>query len=324
MLLDTESFSPGLRFTEWRRTIEELAGMDAEVVTPGESTFRSSMRRRDLGPLTILEFDVEPYQVRLAAKLGSAPQERLVLWLSIDGTGWVEQGGVTTELDPSILCVYGADRPRTFAFTTPSRGIALLLPLDPVRRALQGWELALPLNIDCTRGVGAMLADVVRSVARHADDLGEDMASGLSDLLVGFLVSVVSVLPDSLRTMPSRLEVFHKARIKRFVREHLRDQALDVDMVSQAVGLSTRYIHKLFSSEPERLMKWVWAERIEGACKEIEKTALRRKAISQIAFSWGFSGPAHFSRSFRNRYGVSPVEYRSRAGVRSKASSDVE
>jgi AraC-like DNA-binding protein len=324
MLLDTESFSPELRFTEWRRTIEELAGMDAEVVAPGESSFRSRMRRRDLGPLTILEFDVEPYQVRLAAKQGSSPQERLVLWLSIDGTGWMEQGGVTTNLDPSILCVYGADRPRTFAFTTPSRGVALLLPLDPVRQALLGWELALPLNIDCTSGVGALLADLVRSVARHADDLGEDMASSLSDMLVGLLASVVSVLPDSLCMMPSRLELFHKARIKRFVRGHLRDPALDVDMVSQAVGLSTRYVHKLFSSEPERLMKWVWAERIEGACKEIEKTALRRKAISQIAFSWGFSGPAHFSRSFRNRYGVSPVEYRSRAGVRSKASSDAE
>jgi AraC-like DNA-binding protein len=324
MLLDTESFSPELRFTEWRRTIEEIAGMDAEVVAPGESSFRSRMRHRDLGLLTILEFDVEPYQVRLAAKPGSVPQERLVLWLSIDGSGWMEQGGVTTTLDPSILCVYGADRPRTFAFTTPSRGVALLLPLDPVRQVLLGWELALPLQIDCTHGVGAVLADVVRSIARQSDDLGEDMASGLSDMLVGLLASVVSVLPDSLRMMPSRLELFHKARIKRFVREHLRDPALDVDMVSQAVGLSTRYIHKLFSNEPERLMKWVWAERIEGACKEIEKTALRRKAISQIAFSWGFSGPAHFSRSFRNRYGVSPVEYRSRAGVRAKASSDVE
>jgi AraC-like DNA-binding protein len=132
------------------------------------------------------------------------------------------------------------------------------------------------------------------------------------------------MLPDSLRMMPSRLELFHKARIKRFVHEHLRDPGLDVEMVSRAVDLSTRYIHKLFSSEPEPLMKWVWGERIEGACKEIEQTALRRKAISQIGFSWGFSGPAHFSRSFRNRYGVSPVEYRSRAGVRSKASSSGE
>jgi AraC-like DNA-binding protein len=298
--------------------------MDAEVVAPDESSFRSSIRQRNLGPLTILEFDVEPYQVRLAQKLGSVPRDRLVLWLSVDGAGWMEQGGVTTNFDPSILCVYGADRPRTFAFTTPSRGVALVLPLDPVRQVLLGWELALPLNIDCTRGVGAVLADVVRSVARHADDLGEDMASGLSDMLVGLLASVVSALPSSLRMMPSRLELFHKARIKRFVHEHLRDPALDVDMVSRAVGLSTRYIHKLFSSEPDPLMKWVWAERIEGACKEIEKTALRRKAISQIAFSWGFSGPAHFSRSFRNRYGASPIEYRSRAGVRSKASSGAE
>jgi AraC family transcriptional activator of tynA and feaB len=324
MQLNSESFSPGLRFTEWRRRLEEIAGMDAEVVAPGESSFRSSIRQRNLGPLTILAFDVEPYQVRLAQKLGSAPRESLVLWLSIDGAGWVEQGGVTTKLDPTVLCVYGANRPRTFAFTTPSRGVAVLLPLNAVRQALQGWELALPLSIDCTHGAGAVLADVVRSIARHADDLGEDTGSGLSDVVVDLLASVVSALPGSLRMMPSRLELFHKARIKSFVREHLRDPGLDVDMVSRAVGLSTRYIHKLFSSEPEPLMKWVWAERIEGARKEIAQTALRRKAISQIGFSWGFSGAAHFSRSFRNRYGVSPLEYRSRAEVRSKASSDGE
>ena len=105
------------------------------------------------------------------------------------------------------------------------------------------------------------------------------------------------------------------------MREHLRDPGLDVEMVSRAVGLSTRYIHKLFSSEPEPLMKWVWSQRIEGACKEIENTPLRRKAISQIGFSWGFSGPAHFSRSFRRRYGASPIEYRGRAGVGVKSSS---
>jgi len=324
MQLNSESFSTGLRFTEWRRRIEEIAGMDAEVVAPGESSFRSSVRQRNLGPLTILEFDVEPYQVRLAQKLGSTPRERLVLWLSIDGAGWVEQGGVTSKLDPTIICMYGANRPRTFAFTTPSRGIALLLPLDAVRQALQGWELALPLNVDCTRGAGALLADIVRSVARHADDLDEDAGSGLSNVLIGLLASVVSALPDSLRMMPSRLELFHKARIRRFVREHLRDPGLDVDMVSRAVGLSTRYIHKLFSSEPEPLMKWVWVERIEGARKEIEATASRRKAISQIGFSWGFSGPAHFSRSFRNRYGVAPIEYRLRAEFRAKASSDAD
>jgi AraC-like DNA-binding protein len=323
--LDGEPSSPDLRVGAWRRRIEEIAGMEAELVAPGGPGFRSSVRHRNLGPLTILEFDVEPYQVRLASKLGSVPQEeRLVLWVSIDGAGWVEQGGVTTKLDSTILCVYGANRPRTFAFTTPSRGVGVVLPLEAVRQALQGWELALPLNIDCTHGSGAVLADFVRSVARHADDLGEETGSGLSKVLAGLLASVVTALPEPLRLMPSRLELFHKARIKHFVREHLRDPALDVDMVSRAVGLSTRYIHKLFSSEPEPLMKWVWAERIEGACREIENTPLRRKAIGQIGFSWGFSGPAHFSRSFRKRYGASPIEYRLRAGIRSKGPSDVE
>src|SRR5258706_15365698 len=94
--LDSESFAPGVRFAEWRRAIEELAGVDAQVVGPGESSFKSSVRHRELGRLTILEFDAEPYQVRLASKPGSAPRkERLALWLGIEGIGWMEQGGVT-------------------------------------------------------------------------------------------------------------------------------------------------------------------------------------------------------------------------------------
>jgi hypothetical protein len=222
----------------------------------------------------------------------------------------VEQGGVTTKLDPTILCVYGANRPRTFAFTTPSRGVAVLLPLNAVRQALQGWELALPLSIDCTRGAGAVLADVVRSVARHA--AWARKRGPVCPMFWSACLSVVSLLPDWLRMMPSRLELFHKARIKRFVREYLRDPGLDVDMVSRAVGLSTRYIHKLFSSEPEPLMKWVWAERIEGACKEIEQTAFSA-GISRWLFM-GLQRPRAFQSIIPEPLWLSPVEYRSAPG----------
>jgi AraC-like DNA-binding protein len=33
-------------------------------------------------------------------------------------------------------------------------------------------------------------------------------------------------------------------------------------------------------------------------------------SISEICFRWGFNGSAHFSRSFKERYGVSPRDYR--------------
>jgi len=33
-------------------------------------------------------------------------------------------------------------------------------------------------------------------------------------------------------------------------------------------------------------------------------------SITDIALSWGFASPAHFSRVFRDRYGMSPSEAR--------------
>ena len=39
-----------------------------------------------------------------------------------------------------------------------------------------------------------------------------------------------------------------------------------------------------------------------------------RLSISEICFRWGFNELAHFSRAFRNQYGLSPREYPSRCG----------
>ena len=35
--------------------------------------------------------------------------------------------------------------------------------------------------------------------------------------------------------------------------------------------------------------------------------------MSDIAFSWGFNDAAHFSRSFKEQYGMSPREFRQQA-----------
>jgi len=40
---------------------------------------------------------------------------------------------------------------------------------------------------------------------------------------------------------------------------------------------------------------------------------LRRKSIARIAYGWGFSDMAHFSRCFRRAFGASPREYRQSA-----------
>jgi AraC-like DNA-binding protein len=46
-----------------------------------------------------------------------------------------------------------------------------------------------------------------------------------------------------------------------------------------------------------------------------------RLSISQICFRWGFNDSAHFSRAFRNQFGLSPREHRRAAADSAAAAS---
>jgi AraC-like DNA-binding protein len=43
--------------------------------------------------------------------------------------------------------------------------------------------------------------------------------------------------------------------------------------------------------------------------------ALEQWTVSAIGASWGFTNPAHFSRTFRAAYGSAPLDYRRTASL---------
>jgi AraC-like DNA-binding protein len=56
---------------------------------------------------------------------------------------------------------------------------------------------------------------------------------------------------------------------------------------------------------------WVRTRRLEAAREELARTGAAHRSIAAVAARWGFSNPSHFSRAFRERYGMSPVQWRS-------------
>jgi len=110
-------------------------------------------------------------------------------------------------------------------------------------------------------------------------------------------------------TSSSRMETYHRERIKNFVRANLCNPDLDVRAVAQGVGLSPGHVHRLFSRQDAPLMQWVWTERLRRCYRELANAPAGR-SISSIAYAWGFNDAAHFSRAFRECFGVSPRQLR--------------
>ncbi|WP_144150310.1 AraC family transcriptional regulator [Paraburkholderia sp. BCC1885] len=102
-------------------------------------------------------------------------------------------------------------------------------------------------------------------------------------------------------------------RIERYINERLADSTLDAAKIANDVNLSIGYLNHLFREQGTSLMRYVWQQRIKHAYDLLTKPACRTMPIDEIAWNCGFSSPAHFSRKFKQSYGLNPRAMRTLA-----------
>ena len=56
--------------------------------------------------------------------------------------------------------------------------------------------------------------------------------------------------------------------------------------------------------------EWIRAQRLEGCRRDLARSGRTAPTIAFIAHRWGFGDATHFSRTFREAYGMSPREWR--------------
>ncbi|MCF6252108.1 MAG: helix-turn-helix domain-containing protein [Methylococcaceae bacterium] len=88
------------------------------------------------------------------------------------------------------------------------------------------------------------------------------------------------------------------------------DSNLNPTKISNAIGLSSRYINILLNQEDTSLMRYIWQHRLEKCRNDLLDRIRCGDRISDIAFRWGFNDLSHFSRVFKQKYGHSPKDYR--------------
>ncbi|WP_369265322.1 AraC family transcriptional regulator [Streptomyces sp. R35] len=50
-------------------------------------------------------------------------------------------------------------------------------------------------------------------------------------------------------------------------------------------------------------------QRLEGARSTLASPVGRTRTIGSVARAWGFTDPSHFTRRFKEAYGVTPQEW---------------
>jgi AraC-like DNA-binding protein len=193
-------------------------------------------------------------------------------------------------------------------FRMPERflKLCLLVPIDRFEGLLPDSELHVGAHFkagtNLSKLLGTCLSTLADNVLTSDEEPGDDAVEVALDMLGAALTKNKESLDQSPRT--SLYE-----RIQVFIEKRLHDPALSPSTIARAHSISVRYLHLLFSERGETVGTWVRLRRL-AHCRIALSEIRNDRTITEIALKWGFSDAAHFSRSFKSAFGISPKAFR--------------
>ncbi|MCT7344156.1 transcriptional regulator FeaR [Pseudomonas aeruginosa] len=100
---------------------------------------------------------------------------------------------------------------------------------------------------------------------------------------------------------------------ERLIEQSLREPRLSPDMLAGRLRISVRQLYRLFEEQGDSVCRYILRQRLSRSAADLGNPRLRGESITSIAFKWGFSDSAHFSRAFKKQFEVSPKDYRAGA-----------
>jgi AraC-like DNA-binding protein len=227
--------------------------------------------------------------------------------LLLSGRYRLEQHGRMVCLLPGDMAIYDATQPHYIDCADNFSKLIFAIPRSTLITRFARPDACTALRIDGTQGIGAVTSNFLRTLSANLDQLDQHELATTSESALNLIsLALASIKPTKLKH--SRSQAMTLTRIKGYIAQNLSVSDLDTCMIAQAVGISPRYINVLFAQENQSLMRYVLQQRLDHCYRDIANQKQNGLKISSIAFRWGFNDLSHFSRVFRQRYGMSPRE----------------
>jgi acetamidase/formamidase/AraC-like DNA-binding protein len=144
------------------------------------------------------------------------------------------------------------------------------------------------------------------------------MEASLAELV---LALVSQLAPDGSEASGTATQAALLHRLCQTIERRLDDPELTPARVAQVEGISERYLQKLFEGTGDNFSRYLRERRLQRSAADLANPADGSLSVSEIAYRCGFSDAAHFSRAFRERFGMSPRDFRQQEVERLQATA---
>ena len=213
-------------------------------------------------------------------------------------------GDVPFEMAPGEIQIF--DFSRSFhSVTEDCNVVGVIIPHEAVGyepgRHPAHWSLPV------TSSVGRFLADAFLALRKQMPDIRQHeatmLAQGFCGLLRGILLEEHTEQSDHRQFLAAR-----RLEIRSYVERHLADADLSVERICREFGASRSSIYRDFA-EVGGVKHYITERRLDRIFYQLHCATPSRGLVSELARRWGFEDAGHFSRLFRQRFGVPPSAF---------------
>lgn len=243
----------------------------------------------------------------------SGDGETLHVARHVRGTAAVTHDGAEVLLNAGdiVFC-----EPGTLAFPSPGDGYRVTIFHVPrhlldIEDADLRQVMGVPLR--CADGAGALVSHFLSVLAEesevHRSQTGDRLVANAVEILAVLVTDFLGTGRPDCPDPGTRMAV----RIREYIELHLADLDLSPHSIARAHHISVRYLHKLFQGEGTTVSRLIRRRRLEACRRELGRSPGHGVTVAAVAHRWGFVSPSHFSRAFRDAYGMSPSQWQSTA-----------
>lgn len=296
-------------FDHWKHLVAEsfvpLAAQTADV-----DGFRGRMRSRVLDRMSIVEVTATSHEVhRTPALIARAHERYFKLNLQLEGTGLLVQDNREAVLRPGDLAIYDTSRPYTLTFEEQARMMVVMFPCDALALPADYVGQLAAVRMAGSAGLSGIVGQFIRQLSENLDVLsgpsGSRLAANALDLVSTMLHAEMDIAPDRMKP-----QALLAVSIREYIEANLADPLLSPATIAAAHFISTRHLHNVFHESGTTVASWIRSQRLEGARRDLRDPLHAGKSVGAVAAHWGFLDAAHFSRTFRDAFGVPPSDWR--------------
>ena len=306
--VSTDQIRPTERAAYWTEAIcRSFAHVETRPL--GSAVVSGHFEFVEIGGAKLVRFDSSPQcytrDARLVSRAGS---DEFMFDFQRRGRSSMVQAGNEGTIDPGYGVLYDARRPFEDRLFGPEQRVELLIatvPAAALLRSVPGAERfcarPVPLSGTVARSIAALFRDAISLSDAPTRQSEPDIIAYLSALLrLAAGASHALSRPDLF----GLIDIYLRANIAAI---------RPVPALAAEFGVSERTFHRIFADRETTFERHVLHLRAELFRDLLRQTSLANVPIARLAHQCGFADAAHATRTFKDRFGTTPREFRASA-----------